>query len=68
LAVGVESKIDVAGLTRDRDSLWAEAVEAYNSGEPWWFSDPTAEAAIEASTQQEERYQLDLGAADNRLP
>ena len=59
LAVGVESKIDVAGLKRDRDLLWAEAVEAYNSGETWWFSDPTGDAAIEASVQQEERYQLD---------
>jgi predicted P-loop ATPase len=59
LAVGVESKIDVAGLRRDRDLLWAEAVEAYDSGETWWFSDPTAEAAIEALAQQEERYQLD---------
>ena len=68
LAVGMESNIDVGGLGRDRDLLWGEAVEAYNRGDIWWFSDPTAEAAIEASTQQEERYQLDLGAADNRLP
>ena len=59
LAVGVESKIDVASLRRDRDLLWAEAVEAYKRGEIWWFSDPTAQAAIEAVAEQEERYQLD---------
>ena len=59
LAVGVEGRIDVDALKRDRDLLWGEAVEAYHKGEPWWFFDPTADAAIEASAQQEERYQLD---------
>ena len=59
LAVGVEAPIDVEGLRRDRDLLWAEAVEGYNGGDAWWFSDPTTDAAIEASAQQEERYQLD---------
>ena len=59
LAVGMESKIDVEGLRRDRDLLWGETVEAYKKGEVWWFSDSTSDAAIEASAQQEERYQLD---------
>jgi predicted P-loop ATPase len=59
LAVGMESNIDVGGLGRDRDLLWGEAVEAYNRGDIWWFSDPTTEAAVEAAAQQEERYQLD---------
>ena len=60
LAVGVESKIDVEGLRSDRDLLWAEAVEGYNKGDAWWFSDPSnRRTAIEASAQQEERYQLD---------
>jgi predicted P-loop ATPase len=59
LAVGAEAPIDVEGLSRDRNLLWAEAVEAYNKGEPWWFTDPTTDAAVEASVQQEERYQVD---------
>lgn len=28
--------IDVAALSRDRDLLWAEALEAYRSGATWW--------------------------------
>jgi predicted P-loop ATPase len=31
------TRIDVAGLERDRDQLWAEAYRLYCGGAPWWF-------------------------------
>lgn len=46
--------IDLEGIIRDRDQLWAEAVEAYKTGESWW----TVPAA-EAEAAQEERYLVD---------
>jgi hypothetical protein len=30
-------EIDLAGLRRDRDQLWAEAVVRFRRGERWWF-------------------------------
>jgi putative DNA primase/helicase len=29
--------IDIPGLNRDRDQLWAEARDRFLSGEPWWL-------------------------------
>jgi putative DNA primase/helicase len=50
-------KVDLAGLVRRRDSLWAEALAAYNDHEPWHLSgeDEVAEAAVE----QKKRYSGD---------
>jgi len=31
-------QIDIGGLKRDRDQIWAEAVAAFKAGEPWWLS------------------------------
>jgi hypothetical protein len=32
--------IDVDGIERDRDQLWAEALHLYQAGEIWWLIDP----------------------------
>ncbi len=48
--------IDVEGVRRDRDQLWAEAVNAYQSGEAWWLS---AEISKLASLEQSERGEDD---------
>ena len=49
--------IDLAGLERDRDQLWAEALERYRQGELWWFDDDRLTA--EAEEQQAERQRGD---------
>jgi hypothetical protein len=35
------TKIDMKGLKKDRDQLWAEAVHMYNNGQKWWSVDPS---------------------------
>jgi predicted P-loop ATPase len=53
------TKIDLAGLERDRDLLWAEARVRYEEGAPWWFTEEHADAAATAKQEQEARYQED---------
>lgn len=48
--------IDVAGVARDRNQLWAEAVHAYRQGEPWDLRD----AGIVASAQAEAAERLEV--------
>jgi predicted P-loop ATPase len=44
------TRVDLQGLVRDRDQLWAEALHRYRAGEHWWLSkDIEALAAAEAS-------------------
>jgi len=50
-------KIDLAGLRRDRDQLWAEALHRYHSGEVWWLDDP--EVINAAAEQQKMRFSAD---------
>lgn len=51
--VKCDGKIDVSGITRDRDQLWAEAVHRYKAGELWWPTD--AKMVDEIESQQEAR-------------
>jgi predicted P-loop ATPase len=46
--------IDVEGIERDRDQLWAEAVARYESGESWWLD--TEQLVAEAAGEQDDRY------------
>lgn len=48
--------INLAGVQRDRDQLWAEAVHAYQSDEQWWLD---AKFAGLAALEQSERGEDD---------
>lgn len=52
--VSCEGKIDVEGIKRDREQLWAEAIFMYRHGTPWWLED---QFLIDASEQHQEQYQ-----------
>jgi predicted P-loop ATPase len=47
-------KIDLKGLEKARDQLWAEAQALYDAGTPWWIDDPAIQVAAEE--QQRDRY------------
>jgi len=53
--------IDVVGLQRDRDQLWAEAATRYTQGERWWLEG--AEVAL-AEAQQADREAVDPWEAE----
>jgi len=48
--------IDIAGIVRDRDQLWAEAVVLYNQGEPWHLPKWVEQLAHK---EQAARYEAD---------
>ena len=51
-------QVDVAGLKRDRDQIWAEAVQALHAGEFWWLSgdEEASAAAIVADRQADDLW------------
>lgn len=51
------TRIDLGGLRRDRDQLWAEAVLRYRDGAIWWLDEP--ELVATAKEEQNARYQGD---------
>lgn len=51
------TKIDVEGMERDRDQLWAEAFHLYKEGVKWWPTTP--EEIGLASEAQDVRFETD---------
>jgi predicted P-loop ATPase len=49
----VVDHVDIAGITAQRDQLWAEAVTLFREGYPWW------QLPADAVEQQEERFSED---------
>ena len=54
--VAVHDVCDLAGLERDRDQLWAEAVHRYRQGEPWYL---TGALQAHAEAEQAARVAVD---------
>lgn len=50
-------KVDIAGLERDRNKLWAEALAMFNQGHPWWLETP--ELRLLAAEEQHMRFDTD---------
>ena len=48
-------EIDVEGIRRDRDQLWAEAYHRYRLGDVWWLDTP--ELNLLAQFEQDEHYE-----------
>lgn len=53
-------RIDLDAIAEDRDQIWAEAVELYRAGTPWWVQEAEQEA-VEA--EQEKRTEVDVWTA-----
>lgn len=47
------SSIDLAAIRRDRDQLWAEAVEAYRAGEIWYLTAEEGALLVEQQGQHQ---------------
>ena len=54
-------RIDIEGIRRDRDQLWAEAVHRFKAGEVWWLE--TAELEALATAEQRARLETDIWQA-----
>jgi predicted P-loop ATPase len=56
-SVAIGKAIDIDGLRRDRDQLWAEAAARYRQGEHWWLEEPKLIAS--AAEEAEKRFEVD---------
>ena len=56
--VECQGTIDIEGLIRDRNQLWAEAVVRYKAGDVWWLETPELEAL--ATAEQDARVEIDV--------
>jgi predicted P-loop ATPase len=50
-------KVDLEALARDRERIWAEAVDLLSRGEKWWLQDGEVKLA---EVEQEARYDEDV--------
>ena len=50
-------KVDVAGLKRDRNAIWAAAYAEYVKDPMWWLTD---DQAIYAAKQTQKRFEADI--------
>lgn len=56
----VVGRVDLPKITRDRDQLWAEAVQLYLAATPWWVQASEQVAVLE---EQEKRIDVDVWTA-----
>ena len=54
----IEYVIDLAGLRKDIDQLYAEAYKMYTDGEQWWLTDTEEIARIKSSADYTDRHPL----------
>ncbi len=56
--IACRGMIDLDGIKRDRDQLWAEAVVSFKAGAKWWMDSPELEALAKA--EQDARFKTDV--------
>jgi predicted P-loop ATPase len=56
--IACPDSIDISGLERDRNQLWAEAVHRFKAGAPWHLETPALEAL--AIVEQDARFVHDV--------
>lgn len=54
------TKIDIEGLLKVRDQLWAEAVQAFQSGEPWWFEDESILKSYHDESRERHQFEDEI--------
>jgi len=62
--VGFDGSVDLVGLERDRDQLWAEAVARYRAGESWHLSPELERARAETAGVYRQRDPWEILIAD----